>query len=164
MEEAPAKSADDLRPLAERPEPPGKEPSREPEPRPPEEEVERLRPWLYCYAGEKRKADLESLANVEAERRGHPRVKVRYFDLTLSCAMDRDEGSERMQVMDEIRAADYEVVWVESPYATWTRVHYERAGARPVRSRMHPWGFPWLQGKQKARAEKGGPSKAEVKP
>lgn len=111
---------------------------------------------MYLYAGASRRHDWAPvLKKVEEECGIRNSVTVEEFDLLDLSIFSAEEGGRRLRMLEKVRAADYEVIWVESPYQTWTRLLYASPGARPVRSRQYPMGFPWARGKSKARAERG---------
>ena len=103
------------------------------------------------YAGEGRRYEWRKLL---AKLEKHP-PEVVGFDLLNLTAVGEEASEERTERWQEVDAAEFEVVWVESHYASWTRLLYASPGARPIRSREHQLGFPWLQGRNLRRARRG---------
>jgi hypothetical protein len=108
---------------------------------------------LYVFAGAERKSDVRHYLS-------------QYSDFTLEMVeIDILRGGKSHDVLSQpvftgilgdIASAQYDVVVITPPCNTWTRsVWSNTAGPRPVRSRAHPWGFPWLSGKQLKKCSQG---------
>eukprot|EP00435_Cladocopium_sp_Y103_P023419 s974_g5.t1 len=55
-----------------------------------------------------------------------------------------------------IKANEFDIILMSPPCSTWSRAVYaNRLGPCPVRSREYPFGFPWLVGELKEKAELG---------
>ncbi len=100
-------------------------------------EVEFSKSWptevLYMYAGEGRRADWERWLAGAGAQRG---IQVHGYDLRALGSTDAVEGGRRAEVMEEVRKGRFALIWIESPYESWTRALYRsHDGPRPVRSR-----------------------------
>ena len=57
------------------------------------------------------------------------------------------DGKVWQSILEKLAAGEYDILLVSPPCNTFSRaVWANNAGPKPLRSRLYPWGFPWLQG------------------
>jgi len=112
---------------------------------------------VYAFAGHRRRADVHEHLQALAGEFGFT-LEMHEFDLL------RDE---KQNLLDEnfweelktlIRNVRPFCVIATPPCSTYSRArnHYSaKPGPRPIRSREHPRGFPWLSQKDKVKADEG---------
>ena len=60
------------------------------------------------------------------------------------------------RILADVRKGLYDIAILTPPCSTWSRAQYSNNhGPKPVRSREHPWGFPWLEGEDLLRCNIG---------
>ena len=78
------------------------------------------------------------------------------IDLVLGETYDMFDDTKWKEVAEKIRAGDYDAIIMSPPCSTWSRaVWSNKLGPKPIRSRQFPYGFPWLKGDLKEKAEIG---------
>ena len=120
-------------------------------------------PWriLYLFAGRQRQADLEDALRAQVQRfnDGSPQVTVRLAMTqvdTLRGGSAHDLLSEERQRahLSAIGNGQYDLVLVAPPCNTFSRaVFSNQPGPRPIRDRMWPRGFPWLEANKRLLAD-----------
>lgn len=112
---------------------------------------------VYAFAGHRRRADVHEHLQSLADEFGFT-LEMHEFDLL------RDEKQNLLDesFWDELKTLIRDIrpfcVIATPPCSTYSRArnHYsERPGPRPIRSREHPRGFPWLSPKDKTKADEG---------
>ena len=107
---------------------------------------------LYFFAGPSRQGDLGwNICAIGLKKNIILRVIKVYFK--------RDEAhdllSEQLQsaMIADIRGNLVNFVFLSPPCSTWSRSLFNRLaiGPLPLRSKTHPWGFPWLTGARKEK-------------
>eukprot|EP00435_Cladocopium_sp_Y103_P008775 s235_g2.t1 len=77
-------------------------------------------------------------------------------DLLISEGHDLSDEDIWQELAEKIKSGYYDIILMSPPCSTWSRALWaNRHGPNPVRSREFPWGFPWLSGAQKDKAELG---------
>lgn len=108
---------------------------------------------LYVFAGAARKSDLEDcLKELQQE-----------FNLTIECeSIDLARGDSHDVLgkdlwptkLQQIKQGYYQAVVITPPCNTHSRArHSLTPGPPPVRSRLYPYGYPWLFGVMKKKVE-----------
>ena len=60
------------------------------------------------------------------------------------------------KVATRVQAGQFHAIMMSPPCSTWSRaVWANRKGPQPVRSAAYPYGFPWLRGSAKTKAQLG---------
>lgn len=108
---------------------------------------------LYVFAGKHRKSDLgDQLRTLEAE--GKFVLKIVELDLLRSPQHDITVADFWQSILARIRLGEWRVVLMTPPCNTHSRArNANRYGPPPVRSKLYPYGFPWLTGKLKKEVE-----------
>lgn len=110
---------------------------------------------LYLFSGAQRKASVASFLQEQAAGVGI-QFELREIDIQNSPEWDLADRSLQKRLLEELRQGHYHVVLVTPPCSTWSRVRGANCrGPPPVRSREHPWGFPWLSKRHQKDAELG---------
>eukprot|EP00435_Cladocopium_sp_Y103_P020454 s3417_g5.t1 len=110
---------------------------------------------LYLFSGGPRKSDVRSYLEDLCFKNG-VKLKMTEVDLLLSDDHDLSNDSKWNELLEKIKANEYDVILMSPPCSTWSRaVWANRLGPRPVRSREYPFGFPWLTGELREKAELG---------
>ena len=108
---------------------------------------------IYLFAGRQRQADLEDALRAQVQRfnNSSPQVTVRLVMTqvdTLRGGSAHDLLSEERQRahLSAISDGQYDLVLVAPPCNTFSRALFSsQPGPRPIRDRMWPRGFPWLE-------------------
>ena len=108
---------------------------------------------LYVFAGQERKADinfyLRSTENLQLE--------ISEIDVLRDPrAHDVTRQGVWSGIMESLAAGEWDVLVITPPCNTWSRLPWSSSpGPKPLRSRRHPWGFPWLTGPALAKCTLG---------
>ena len=71
--------------------------------------------------------------------------ELREIDIQNSPDWDLADRSLQKRSLSELANGLYHVVLITPPCSTWSRVRGANCrGPPPIRSREHPWSFPWL--------------------
>ena len=109
----------------------------------------------YLFAGPSRKADIRASLEVLCSARGML-LELSEIDLCYGAEHDMSDEVQWLKVKARIDAGEFDTVLITPPCSTWSRAPWaNRKGPKPVRSRAYPWGYPWLRGGQKRKAELG---------
>eukprot|EP00974_Lingulodinium_polyedra_P045392 4352070-Lingulodinium_polyedra.AAC.1 len=78
------------------------------------------------------------------------------LDLLQSPGDDLLDPDVVTPIMKELETGQWDFLIASPPCNTFSRACWANcAGPRPVRSRAHPLGFPWLEGRAREKAEQG---------
>lgn len=59
------------------------------------------------------------------------------------------------QLIQKLKAGEYDAIIMSPPCATWSRAPWANSfGPRPLRSSLHPMGFPWLEKEKRDKVMK----------
>ena len=108
---------------------------------------------LYLFAGMPRRADIkaELMAIAAASSR---EVAVEEVDICRGSGHDMLDDRVFNICLHKIRQRHYDVVIVTPPCNTFSRARCNKGtGPPPIRSRVYPWGFPWLYGVRKDKID-----------
>ena len=112
---------------------------------------------VYIFAGHRRRADVrEWLEKLSKEHKF--RLLMLEVDLVRGADQDVLDESYWLELVSTIRAFKPFCIIATPPCSTYSRARhlYKRhPGPRPIRSRQHPRGFPWLTNKNKQLADQG---------
>jgi hypothetical protein len=111
---------------------------------------------LYLFAGEPRRSSIEA-AMAELAFGSNVTVEIVEIDITRDPLQhDLTNPELRQSYLEDIAKGVYDFVIVSPPCNTWSRACWANSmGPKPLRSRAHPFGFPWLEGDKKMKAEIG---------
>ena len=102
---------------------------------------------LYLFSGEPREDDLTMALVRIGDGRGLD-VEVTEIDISQGAHQDLSLPAAWKMIMDQIASKEYAIVFMSPPCSTFSRSLYNAlvAGPLPLRSHMHPKGFPWMSG------------------
>ena len=104
---------------------------------------------LYIFAGKPRKADIKAELQAIAAA-GFHEISVEEVDICRGSGHDLLDDRVFNIDLHKIRQRHYDVVIVTPPCNTFSRARCNKGtGPPPIRSRVYPWGFPWLYGVRK---------------
>ena len=107
---------------------------------------------LYLFAGPHRRSDIRECLQNLAEGQAFT-VEVTEVDILLHGKAD-DLASDDVwsRLLQEIAGGNFDIIIASPPCHTHSRA-LERAGPgpKPLRSRLHPRGLPWLSGQRLAK-------------
>ena len=111
---------------------------------------------LYIFAGLQRKADVHHFLLQKCSAAGHD-LKMDEVDIVRNPqAGDVRNDAVWVPLLQLVATGHYFCVICTPPCNPWSRAPWANsAGPRPVRSREHPWGFPWLEGHAAAKCAAG---------
>ena len=108
----------------------------------------RCREALYLFAGQKRKATV-------GEKLKKLGWKVKEIDILQGDrSHDLTRASVANRLMKQLEDNKYQALIASPPCDTSSRARYANFnGPRPLRSKVHPRGFPWLKGEKKRKVQ-----------
>lgn len=112
---------------------------------------------LYLFAGKERKSSVSGRLKAMAHRLGNgTAIEVEEWDILRGAEFDLGVPTVQAALLARIKNGDFDLVLSTPPCNTWSRVLFANSfGPCPVRSKAYPWGYPWLEGPNKARLECG---------
>ena len=82
--------------------------------------------------------------------------KIEEFDICIDETHNVLHDDTWSKIMQRITNSEFSAIVMAPPCSTWSRaVWSNKHGPQPVRSSQYPFGFPWLTGQQKIKAEAG---------
>jgi hypothetical protein len=108
---------------------------------------------LYIFAGKARQSDVGGQLKTYAEA---GLIKLHVLEVDLLRAPEHNVSNEVFwaSLLKRVRAKEFRVVIATPPCGTFSRArHANKAGPPPIRSRLYPFGYPWLFGRHKHDAE-----------
>ena len=110
---------------------------------------------LYLFSGAQRKASVATFLQDRAEQT-ETQFELREIDIQNSPEWDLADKSLQKRLLQELEQGHYHVVLITPPCSTWSRVRGANCRGPPaIRSREHPWGFPWLSQRHRRDADLG---------
>ena len=107
------------------------------------------------FSGAPRKSDVRSYLQKLCNSAG-VQLQMTEIDLQISEEHDMSDEDRWQELITKIRNGEFDIIIMSPPCSTWSRaVWANRLGPKPVRSREFPFGFPWLKGDLKEKAELG---------
>ena len=108
---------------------------------------------LYLFSGIERKADLRHYLVTKGAEMGFE-VAVMEMDTARNPNHDLTSDELWSSVLEDLASDVYHSLVESPPCETFSRSLFSYGpGPRPLRTRQHPWGFPWLQGRLKDKIE-----------
>ena len=102
---------------------------------------------LYVFAGVQRKADLRFFLEV-LQGPGGFSLFMKEVDWLRGPDQDVADDDFWDALMKELDSGEFDLVIITPPCNTHSRARSSfLPGPRPIRNALHPWGFPWLEGK-----------------
>ena len=107
---------------------------------------------LYLFSGPNRDKDLAHHLRAKGLEDGMV-VRVVEIDVVRNSEHDLLRRDLQLVILSDIENCFVEFVVLSPPCASWSRALFNRMvkGPLPLRSKTHPWGFPWLTGVRKAK-------------
>ena len=82
--------------------------------------------------------------------------EVHEIDIQNSPDWDLSKDKVQKELLRRLADGEFDVVLITPPCSTWSRVRGANCRGPPmIRSRSHPWGFPWLAARHQKDAEVG---------
>ena len=107
---------------------------------------------LYLFAGRARKADFtEQITRILKERQCV--AIVHEVDLLQDQSHDLLDDKTWQHWLSRIKSGEFGMIIAAPPCHSFSRArhHWRRSpGPRPLRNSLHPFGFPWLSGRNRA--------------
>ena len=103
---------------------------------------------LYLFAGTDRDTNVKSVLQKFSQHYGSSfTIECEEWDICRSPTEDLlDEGCQRT-LLARIAREEFIAVIMSPPCASWSRAPWaNKWGPRPLRTVLHPWGMPWLEG------------------
>eukprot|EP00435_Cladocopium_sp_Y103_P029829 s306_g7.t1 len=102
---------------------------------------------LYLFAGAERKTSVVQHLRTLTKEAGW-QLEATEIDLKRGDNFDLTQEQLQSQVLSDIAAGKFHCVICTPPCSTWSRVRMANwRGPPPLRSREHPWGYPWMKRK-----------------
>ena len=116
------------------------------------ERSERRLAGLYLFAGKRRKGDMKEYLDKYAKEHD-VKVKLIEYDTARSKRHDLNNLFLKKAVSRRVANGEFDFVLASPPCSTFSRARKLDGGPKPVRSTLHPRGFPWLSGPVKATVD-----------
>ena len=76
-------------------------------------------------------------------------IECEEWDICRSPDQDLLEEGRQQQLMERIAKGEFIAIIMSPPCASWSRAPWaNKWGPRPLRTVLHPWGSPWLEGQK----------------
>ena len=76
-------------------------------------------------------------------------IECEEWDICRSPDQDLLEEGRQQQLMERIAKGEFIATIMSPPCASWSRAPWaNKWGPRPLRTVLHPWGLPWLEGQK----------------
>ena len=99
---------------------------------------------LYLFAGGERKTSVVEQLRKILQKKGWDLEAVE-VDLKRGDQWDLSDESLQDSIIKDLEAGKYHGVICTPPCSTWSRVRCANLrGPPPLRTKEHPWGFPWV--------------------
>ena len=100
---------------------------------------------LYLFAGAERKTSVVECLRRLTKDAGWE-LEAHEIDLKRGEGFDLTQERLQSKILSDIAAGLFHCVICTPPCSTWTRVRMaNRRGPPPLRSKEHPWGYPWVK-------------------
>ena len=110
---------------------------------------------LYIFAGARRSKDIGHWLTKLAKD-AKCKVIIKEMDIVRRPTDDVSYPEIQWKIRQAVMSGEYDAVIVTPPCNTFSRLRWaNRFGPRPIRSRHHPRGFPWLSNIHKKQAKLG---------
>ena len=103
---------------------------------------------LYLFAGTKRSTSVAATLEKFSRHYGESfTIEVEEWDICRGQEFDLLGEEVQEDLLRRIRGGEFSAVIMSPPCASWSRAPWaNRWGPRPLRTRVRPWGLPWLEG------------------
>ncbi|CAE8676146.1 unnamed protein product [Polarella glacialis] len=106
---------------------------------------------LYLFSGTKRKADVGWFLRVLCKLH---KVTLLLQEFDLCNGEDLSMEEDWAKVLGLIESKGFDLVFSTPPCNDFSRARWaNKRGPQPSRNKLHPWGYPWLKGWPKRKAE-----------
>eukprot|EP00435_Cladocopium_sp_Y103_P070051 s861_g34.t1 len=110
---------------------------------------------LYLFAGAERKTSVVHHLRLLVKDAGWDLEAVE-IDLKRGASFDLTQEQLQSKVLADIAAGKFHCVICTPPCSTWSRVRMANCrGPPPLRSRDHPWGYPWVKRRHEHEVQLG---------
>lgn len=104
---------------------------------------------LYLFAGKDRRTSIRSVLERFSKGYGNEEIECEEWDICRGPHHDLLDEKVQQQLLERIRSGEFFAVLLPPPCASWSRAPWaNRWGPRPLRTALHPWGLPWLEGEK----------------
>jgi hypothetical protein len=105
---------------------------------------------LYFFAGPARRGDIGHFVQTCAAERNCLEVYIEEVDIVRDGVENNLlEDPVADKFLTKMATEHISAIIISPPCETWSRVTFSnQRGPAPVRSMTHPWGYPWLVGRQ----------------
>ena len=102
---------------------------------------------LYLFAGKDRRTSIRSVLERFSKNFGGQEVECEEWDICRGPDNDLLDEETQRSLLQRIESGEFFAVLLSPPCASWSRAPWaNRWGPRPLRTALHPWGLPWLEG------------------
>ena len=102
---------------------------------------------LYLFAGTDRRTSIRSVLRRFSSIQTDQEIECEEWDICRGPQYDLLDEEVQQKLLRRIEAGEFMVVLLSPPCASWSRAPWaNRWGPRPLRTALHPWGLPWLEG------------------
>ena len=104
---------------------------------------------LYLFAGTDRRTSVRSVLRRFASIQKGQEIECEEWDICRGPQFDLLNEEVQQRLLQRIEAGEFAAVLLSPPCASWSRAPWaNRWGPRPLRTALHPWGMPWLEGER----------------
>ena len=103
---------------------------------------------LYLFAGTDRKTSVRSVLERFSKFYSEGfTIECEEWDICRGPHQDLLEEKTQKDLLARIARGEFTAIILSPPCASWSRAPWaNRWGPRPLRTVLHPWGMPWLEG------------------
>ena len=102
---------------------------------------------LYLFAGTDRRTSIRSVLRRFSSIQTDQEIECEEWDICRGPEYDLLNEEVQQRLLQRIEAGEFIAVLLSPPCASWSRAPWaNRWGPRPLRTALHPWGLPWLEG------------------
>ena len=102
---------------------------------------------LYLFAGTDRRTSIRSVLRRFSSIQTDQEIECEEWDICRGPQYDLLDEEVQQKLLRRIEAGEFIAVLLSPPCASWSRAPWaNRWGPRPLRTALHPWGLPWLEG------------------
>ena len=110
---------------------------------------------LYLFSGTSRTSSFGNALRKVAERH-ELQIEITEVDILRDPQQDLSQTKVAAAWIEKIQAGHFDAVLVTPPCSTFTRARCaNKRGPPPIRTKQHPFGFPWLSNHLRQQAELG---------
>lgn len=102
---------------------------------------------LYLFAGKDRRTSIRAVLERFSKTFGGQEIECEEWDICRGPDNDLLDEATQRRLLQSIEAGEFFAILLSPPCASWSRAPWaNRWGPRPLRTALHPWGLPWLEG------------------